>query len=119
MAKLKVNKVSEIPVLPENNSIYLVKGSGDTKFKLISTTSSGGIVELDAASLEEIQGELRFEFPSPAEEWIVRHDTNRMPDPNIIVDGKKVLSNVEYIDNDTFKIIHSKPYAGVVTFPKG
>jgi hypothetical protein len=59
-----------------------------------------------------------FEFDTPAEEWIVNHNLNKMPIPNIIIGGKMVWSTIVYIDNDILKIIFSKPTAGIVTFSK-
>ncbi|SDE82509.1 hypothetical protein SAMN04487996_107103 [Dyadobacter soli] len=58
--------------------------------------------------------QIEFPFSSPAEEWIVTHNLNRKPDPLILIDGKKVLSDVQYLDNDVFKVIHSKPQTGSV-----
>ncbi|MDQ6482230.1 hypothetical protein [Dyadobacter sp. LHD-138] len=60
-------------------------------------------------------GESEYLFETPAEEWIVNHNLNRMPKPNIIIGGKMVMSDVIYIDNDVLKIVHSKPRTGIVT----
>lgn len=58
--------------------------------------------------------DLEYLFDTPAEEWIVSHGLNRMPDPLILIGGKKVMSDVQYMDNDVFKVIHSKPQTGSV-----
>lgn len=70
---------------------------------------------VDSQIQDSAKGELVFEFESASEEWIINHNLNRMPEPTIIVGGKKVMSDVEYIDNDALKIIHSAPQTGKVT----
>ncbi|MBO9614210.1 MAG: hypothetical protein J7619_16005 [Dyadobacter sp.] len=62
----------------------------------------------------EASEQLEFPFTTPAEEWIVNHNLNKKPDPLILIGGKKVMSDVQYIDNDVFKIIHTKPQTGSV-----
>ncbi|MDR6805574.1 hypothetical protein J2Y45_002117 [Dyadobacter sp. BE34] len=66
----------------------------------------------------EASEQLEFPFNTPAEEWIVTHNLNKKPDPNILVGGMKVMSDVQYIDNDVFKIIHTKPETGLVIITK-
>ncbi|ACT96709.1 hypothetical protein [Dyadobacter fermentans] len=58
--------------------------------------------------------QIEYPFMTPAEEWIVAHNLNKKPDPLILIGGKKVLSDVQYLDNDVFKVIHSKPQTGSV-----
>lgn len=67
---------------------------------------------------EDSSGEASFLFESPSEEWIITHNLNRFPVPNIIVGGKQVGSDVEYLDNDVMKIVHSKPQTGLVTIAR-
>lgn len=70
---------------------------------------------VDSQVQDSVKGELEYIFDTPAEEWIINHNLNRRPIPNIIIGGKQAGSNVEYIDNDILKIIHSKPLTGIVT----
>jgi hypothetical protein len=54
MAKIQIGKTSATPVTPLNDAMYLIKPSGDAKFKLKATTPAGVLVDLDAVTANEL-----------------------------------------------------------------
>lgn len=113
-----IGKANDADVLKKTGN--QTKSSGVLTFALspqVPTPENGQ----DAANkgyvdtlIEKSSGEIDFPFDTPSEEWLVMHNLNRMPIPNIIVGGKKAYSDVEYLDNDVMKIVHTKPQTGLV-----
>lgn len=108
MSQVQNFKVAELPDTLLPDTVYYVKRASDARARIYVTTSMGVPVEIDGVNDAE------FHFNTPAEEWIVTHNLNRKPDPLILIGGQKVMSDVQYLDNDVFKVIHSKPQTGVV-----
>lgn len=123
MNEFKPIKATELPLDLSPNSLYFVKGDESENFKIYATTNTDPVaaIPLDAITKDEVEsliynssGELKFEFSAPLEVWNVPHFLNRLPIPNIIIDGQMVHSDVQYIDNDNLRIVHFKPQTGLV-----
>lgn len=67
---------------------------------------------------DDIVGQYAKEFPDPEEVWLWIHNANKHPIVLILVNGEKVDSDVEYIDNDTLKVTHAEPLTGWLYFDK-
>lgn len=113
-----------------NQADVLLKAGSQTKTSGVLTFMESPVVpdpinSQDAANkgyidglVAESSGQVVFEFTSPAEEWVVPHNLNKMPDPIIKIGGKKVWSDIQYVDNDIIKIIHKKAQTGFVYIDK-
>ncbi|WP_426291984.1 hypothetical protein ACN9ML_18290 [Dyadobacter endophyticus] len=108
-----------------NDSAVLHKTGNETKSSGVLTFAVSPVVPTPTSSDEAVNkgyvdtaltplSEMEFLFDTPAEEWIVSHNLNKTPNPNIIIDGRIVYSDVQYLDNDVLKIIHAKPATGKV-----
>ncbi|CAG5072879.1 hypothetical protein DYBT9623_04419 [Dyadobacter sp. CECT 9623] len=107
-----------------DDSTVLHKTGNETKSSGVLTFALSPVVPMPTASNHAASkayvdsmshtSDMEFIFDNPSEEWIITHNLNRKPDTNIVIGGYKVISDVQYIDNDVLKIIHTKPEIGLV-----
>lgn len=74
----------------------------------------GQVQTLISDVIEQIPFPDEIIFDTPAEEWTWMHNLNRKPVVKVVVGGYEVNATVHYLDNDTLKVIFTKPQTGSI-----
>lgn len=61
-------------------------------------SAGGGPVTPGAGGVEFLQS-------SPATTWVVEHNFGRKPSVDVVVDGERIIVNVEHINNDLLHVV--------------
>ena len=117
--KVKFGRAKDSPDTLEKGKILLVET--DEGFTLFTGGVSDNPIPLDATTRQDVIDIIggvppikEVYFTSPSEEWLWIHELNLKPQVDVIVSGKKVYADIVYLDNDSLKVIHSKPQTGSI-----